>query len=36
MPLQFQDGPLKGEKAIQSTVGEYSLDDNEPSKQNVG
>lgn len=33
--LQFQDGPLQGIKGMQSTIGDYNLDDAEPTKQKV-
>lgn len=33
--MQILDGPLEGEQATLSTVGNYSLDDKDPSRQNV-
>ena len=33
--LQIQDGPLAGIEAMQSTIGEYTVDDEEPTKQKV-
>ena len=33
--LQIQDGPLAGIEAMQSTIGEYTVDDDEPTKQKV-
>lgn len=35
IPITITEGPLEGMQAIQSTIGEYSLDENEPNKQNV-
>ena len=33
--MQFHDGPLAGIKGVQSTIGDYTVDDAEPSKQKV-
>lgn len=33
--MQIQDGPLAGIKAMQSTIGEYTVDNDEPTKQKV-
>ena len=33
--IQIQDGPLAGIQALQSTIGQYTVDDNEPTKQKV-
>ncbi len=32
---QIQDGPLTGVKGVQTTIGEYTIDDSEPVRQKV-
>ena len=32
---QIQDGPLAGVKGVQTTIGEYTIDDSEPVRQKV-
>lgn len=36
IPFTFHDGPLAGIKGVQSTIGDYTVDDAEPSKQKIG
>ena len=33
--MRIQEGPLAGVKGVQTTIGEYTLDDNEPVPQEV-
>jgi len=33
--MQIQDGPLAGVKGVQTTIGEYTIDDSEPVRQKV-
>ena len=33
--VQIEQGPLKGVPAIQSTVGEFSIDESTPARQQV-
>ncbi len=33
--VQIQDGPLAGVKGVQTTIGEYTIDDSEPVRQKV-
>ena len=33
--MQIQEGPLAGVKGVQTTIGEYTIDDSEPIRQKV-
>ena len=33
--MQVQEGPLAGVKGVQTTIGEYTIDDSEPIRQKV-
>ncbi|KAL0046121.1 hypothetical protein WJX82_003070 [Trebouxia sp. C0006] len=36
IPFVIQDGPLAGVKGVQTTIGEYTIDDSEPVRQKIG
>lgn len=36
IPFVVQEGPLAGVKGVQTTIGEYTIDDKEPIRQKVG
>ncbi|DBA98580.1 TPA: hypothetical protein ACH3X1_014381 [Trebouxia sp. C0004] len=36
IPFVIQDGPLAGMKGMQTTIGEYTIDDSEPVRQKIG